>query len=53
MRLPPQTAPVQRELLMSQCCLKDAGVGAAQDQCATLQGLAQQLCYSALYGVEF
>jgi hypothetical protein len=52
MRLPPQSPPVQRQLLMSHACLKGIGVEAAQDQCATLQGLAQQLCYSALYGIE-
>jgi hypothetical protein len=52
MRLPQQSPPVQRELVMSQACLKNAGVEAAQTKCDRLPGLAQQLCYATLYGVN-
>jgi hypothetical protein len=52
MKLPPQCPPVQRSLPMSQAYLKDAGIGAAQDPCATLPGMAQQICYGLQYGIS-
>jgi len=52
MRLPQQSPPVERNLLMSQARLSNIGVEAAQTPCDYLPGLAQQFCYASLYGVE-
>jgi hypothetical protein len=52
MRLPEQSLPIQRNLLMSQASLSNAGVETAQTSCDYLPGLAQQLCYATLYGIE-
>lgn len=52
MKIPPQNPPVQRELLACQDHGKESGVTPAQTQCDSLPGLAQQMCYLALYGVE-
>ncbi len=52
MRLPAQSPPVQRDLVMSQAYLKDAGVEAAQSPCDSLPGMARQLCYAIEYGIS-
>jgi hypothetical protein len=52
MRLPPQSPPVMRVLLASEEFESGEGLAAAQTQCDSLPGLAQQMCYLALYGVE-
>jgi hypothetical protein len=52
MKLPPQSPPVARDLLTSHSYLKNAGVVAARTPCDSLSGLAQQMCYSALYHLE-
>ncbi len=50
MRLPPQSAPVHRDLLTNQDYLKGAGVEAAQSECDSLHGMARQMCYAIEYG---
>lgn len=52
MNIPPQCPPVQRDVVMGQARLNDTGVEAAQDPCASLPGMAQQMCYEMQYGIS-
>lgn len=53
LKLPQQTPPVQRDLLPYHERTKSGvGVEPAQTPCDNLTGMARQLCYSQLYGVD-
>jgi hypothetical protein len=52
--LPVQARPVPRQLFTARHQGNSAagtGVVAAQNSCEGLEGLAQQMCYSVLYGI--
>jgi hypothetical protein len=51
LRLPVQAA-VSRELTAGQGYEYSAGIEAAQTVCDNLTGLAQQMCYAVVYGVD-
>lgn len=43
MRLPPQSPPVRRDLLVSDFCWKGGGIEAAKDPGALLRGIGQEI----------
>ena len=51
MRLPPQSQPVSRNLVVEESHLRGNGVQPAQNSCANLTGLAAQICYATRYGI--
>jgi hypothetical protein len=51
LRLPVQ-AVVSRELVTDQGSENAVGVQAAQTACDNLTGLAQEMCYAVVYGVD-
>jgi len=53
MKLPIQSAPVLRSATdqSGQTSQSSGGVEASQSACDGLTGLAQQMCYAAIYGI--
>ena len=53
MKLPVQSAPVLRSVIdqNGQTSQGNGGVEASQSACDGLTGLAQQMCYAAIYGI--
>jgi hypothetical protein len=52
LKLPVQSQPVIRDTRGGQGYLNGSGVEAAQSVCDGLTGLAQQMCYAVVYGVD-
>jgi hypothetical protein len=52
LKLPAQSQPVIRYGPAGQGYLDGGGVEAAQSVCDGLTGLAQQMCYAVVYGVN-
>lgn len=49
--MPEQSEPISRDRPEAGYLI-GPGLAAAQDPCMNLPGLAQQMCYAALYGVS-
>ncbi len=52
LRLPVQSQPVVRDDKVAQGYETGVGVEAALTSCDGLTGLAQQMCYAVVYGVD-